>query len=185
MAAYIIEKKNIHPTAKNLTHSVKRLYRRTNKIDAAAFNLKKLSSNEYNVPRQYHTEQELDEWLTQTFTHLYDKNRFDTKKFSTPAELILEGLRLGAAVKKMYFALETLLSEAKISEHKINSKDVWIFALYQILRNLERQLYQEQHLYTSESGKRNSEMIIAQLNQLIPGWLDQSGRISKTLKNRL
>jgi hypothetical protein len=185
MGAYAAEKINVHSATKNPNHSARRLYRRTNKIDATEFSLKKLSNNTHNGRHQYNTEQALDEWLTQIFTQLYNKNRFDTQKFSTQIELIWEGLRLGAMFKKMYFALEKLLTEAKISEDEINSKDLRIFALYQILRSLEHQFYQKQHIYTSELGKRNSEMIIAQLNQLIPGWLDQSGKISKTLKNCL
>ena len=177
MSFYSPEKKYSPSNTKTLTHSVKRLYRRTNKIDAAEFNMRK-SSHEHGVRQQY-TEQELDEWLTQTFARLYDKNRFDALKFFSKADLILEGLRLGSAAKKIYFALEKLLNKRQISSNKISLKDIWIFALYQTLRSVERQNYQDQHIYTSEIGKRNSAIVIATLNSTIPGWLDSAGKINK------
>lgn len=176
MCAYFSSHSSNNTSKKN-SHTTKRLYRRTNKLNAIEFNLKK--QQQYASLRSTHSEQELDQWLTQTFSELFAKKRFDHKKYTAKEQLIHAGLHLGTAAKKIYFSLEALLNDTYISEAKIKSKDVWLFALYQTLRTIEQQLYQGQHLYTTPMGKRNSEMMIQQLDQLLPTWLTSSGTISK------
>jgi len=163
---------------KKNSHATKRLYRRTNKLDAIEFNQKK--KHQRVAARPKYSEQELDQWLTQTFAELFAKNRVDHKKYPTKEQFIHAGLHIGIVTKKIYFSLETLLNDAHISETKIASKDIWLFSLYQTLRTIEKHSYQGQHLYTSLVGKRNSELMIQQLNHFLPNWLTSSGKISKT-----
>ena len=157
--SYPLENKRLHNFPPNLTpeptHSVKRLYRRTHKVDAAEFYFRK-HRNEKRT-RHQPTEHALDAWLTQTFTQLYEKNRFDASLFSTKEALIIEGSRWGIRAKKIFYAVEALLNKASITETQLSSKSVWLFALYQTLRQLEHKEYHKQHVYTSLAGKTSGQ----------------------------
>ena len=62
--SYPLENKRLHNFSPDPTHSVKRLYRRTNKVDAGEFYCRKRPNK--NHTRHQPTEHALDAWLTQT-----------------------------------------------------------------------------------------------------------------------
>lgn len=129
------------------------------------------------MSRKKYTIAQLDEKLIKTFKNLFTQGRYDPDKIHSLGDIFAFARYVGLKSKEKYLAIETLLNSAKISDAQISTSDVWTFSLYQTLRQIEIKEYDKHHVYTSLVGKKNTINMTKSLNNLMPNWIDNQGKI--------
>lgn len=132
------------------------------------------------MPRTKYSIQELDDRLIKTFSKLFELGRYDQQKIHSLDEILNFAMQLNKNISAVYLALEKLLNLANISEEQLPSKDIWIFSVYQTVRQIEHKKYNKRHVYTTAEGKAFAQAVIQRLDSLLKNWIDDKGRILKS-----